>query len=448
MFSLLGIGFFIFAGSAGAAEKIHFFTFDQFRDNDLSSVMGDFGPDESGACLKHHPFGSISIDIHPDSNTKRAGAIVHFSGTVHNEGEFPIVSGRVLVRLVRLGNYVMSAGPNAIEEFIARDGITLGPGETKEISFEHKLPAAVQTNRYAFYFFFDVAKKFALAGLPFSDIDPGGIALLDIEGKEGGIFFDRERVLINDAPYVPTGLSRVFSGGKALSIRVPLRNEQMNEKIVTVMYELFAWSAQDEENSLGTRRESVKLDSRSGKSLSFLIGAPSLPVYFLKITAEAPDGEKSFIGIRLVTERFKPRIIFAGVSALPLQKNIPAAMFACVGNTSATTGEGILFLTLRNRAGVIITTAERKTPIGGTIVYLGRSFRPHISIIEGATLEVKLTDEKKAVYDAVTLIFDCSKDQFLCARTSSRQKIFASFALVSFLGLASLVILRKRNNNA
>lgn len=408
-------------------------------DEELFANFDELGPDETDACFQYYQFQSVAIDLRIDKGNYDEGETITFSGTITNKNAYPLVEGVLRVRIVKSSADNVQ-GPDIIDEFVALEDVALRDREVKNISFTYTLPPRMQEGRHQAFFYFDIAHKFNLAGLPFTDDISGGTVSFHVFGQGGGITFDRANILVNDAPYNLIGFIRNVEAD-TFTISLPIKNEAKSEKTIQVMYDLYQWSAQENANLLKSESDLLILKARESRALIYLIN-PVSPIHYLRVRAQTDDGERAAVFIRLGSRGFKPRINFAGISEFPLFANKSVTLFGCFHNTTAMADEGRFELTLRDSQGNTLASQSRETTIAGGLLFLKGEFLPKTAY-SALTLLAKLYGKDGTLYDGLTLSFDCKTYPSLCpdlGPTMGRMSR-ASVVAIILISLAIVILL-------
>lgn len=405
-------------------------------DEELTANFDELGPDETGACFQYYKFQSVAIDVRTDKENYDEGETITLSGTITNKNAYPLVGGVLRVRMVKSSADNVQ-GPDIIDEFVAVENIALRDREVQNVSFTYALPPRMQEGRHQAFFYFDIAHKFNLAGLPFTDDIYGGTISFNVFGQESGITFDRSKILVNNTPHNLIGFIRNVEAD-TFTISLPIKNETKSEKTIRVMYDLYQWSAQESKNLLKSESELVTLTGGERRTLRYLIN-PVSPVHYLRVRAQTDDGEKAAVFIRLGSSGFKPRINFAGISEFPLSSNKSVALFGCFHNTTAMAGEGRFELALQDPQGNILASKSRQTIIAGGMLFLKEEFLPKTAY-SAIILLARLYGKDGALHDELTLSFDCRTYPLLCQDQGATGWRMSTASIVAIL-LISLAII-------
>ena len=134
-------------------------------------------------CFDYYKFGSVYASISPVSNTNVSGTKVDFKGEIKNENPYPIVDGKLFVKIMRSNDsYKGNDGQDEVDSFVVKEGISIRASSSVPIDFSWEIPAYALSGDYQVSTYFIVDDSFNLSGLSFTTDVVGGIARFKVFG--------------------------------------------------------------------------------------------------------------------------------------------------------------------------------------------------------------------------------------------------------------------------
>lgn len=393
-------------------------------------------------CFEYYHFGSVQTNITADNFYVYAGEDMHFSGTITNKNDYPIVSGTLYVKIFReRGTTKDSNGPDVIDQFIAADNIIIPAGATMPVSFSWKVPQSSKSGNHRLASFFTVAKKFNLLGLSFTDDVIGNAFNFQISGEKSNIQFDKTSVAISGRSYYfAASPPRIPSEDPAV-ISAKVDNSTNSDQTVGIIWKLYKWDSIDPDNLIRTISEKATIKAKSSERIQITIPEADEPVYYLVGELTYKDS-KSIIGIRFVRpEVDKTRLNFPSILSFPIKKNAASVIFACVHNagTSQSVPNGKLKLKISDNSGAIIDEYTYQGPITGEMMAVKKDFISKKNL-DHFFLSAQLWQSGELV-DQANLEYDCSKiDPGLCSPKSNLIIILAIGIIVLLIIIGGIVV--------
>ena len=386
-------------------------------------------------CFDYYKFGSVQVNVESEIASTVSGVPMSFVITIKNENNYPIVEGAVYAKVFKKQNNkdnTQSNGNLLVDQFFIKDDISLDAGGQRIINFDWKVPSYALSGEYQIAMFFTSAKKFNLLGLSFTDDVVGNTVNFAVTGEiEKNIEFDKNAVYINGANYHFAAFPPRFKD-EDIQVETDLVNFTGESQIVPVIYKLYSWDGQTEENLIETKNETIQIDSNETKQLAYTITDKSSPVYYLVVEADWQDS-KSILDIRTVRENVnKVRINFPSITSYPLKQNEKNTLFVCAHNsgTANMVENNKLVISILDENQEEIHQYAYEGPISGAMMGLKDEFIPKEN---HSTFYIKselYTDGQ--LVDSARMKYDCRDiDPMFCSASSS---------------LESLGVLRKGSN--
>lgn len=334
---------------------------------------------ETVSCFDHYKFGSVQANIKTNIPGTVPGVTVPFFGDVKNENQYPIVNGTLYVKIFRVNdnegeNY---NGPDVVDQFVVARDLNLKANESKPIEFEWKVPAFAKSGKYQVATFFVANYKYNLLGLSFTDDVIGNTAEFDVvDGQKIGVYFDKNSVTINDAPYFFASYPPRVDSQKPTKIKATVVNSTSEAVTVPVVFKTFYWDAMHQKNNLQEKESWVSIPARSSSEVSFDVLDKKYPVYLSEIVLKYKD-TKSILNPRFVLEGVdRLRINFPAVKQYPLLKNQEVELFACFHNTADRVVPGRLVIQVLDENSNLIHEHEFFGNISGDMMATLDKFVP------------------------------------------------------------------------
>lgn len=418
-------------------------------------------------CFDYYKFGSVQVDVNSEIGTTVPGVPMTFKATVKNDNSYPIVDGSVYVKIFRKQTDKDQTHANGFflqDQFFAQENISLNAKESKDITFEWKVPSYALPGEYQIATFFVSAKKFNLLGLSFTDDVVGNTFNFTVKGEnKTNVEFNKNTVKVNGSDYHFAAFSPRLSKDEGISIKADLVNSTKEVQVVPVTWTLYSWDGLQKQNIIDTKKETVNLQAGETKNLEYKIQNKDYPVYFLVAEADYRD-TKSILDIRTVRQDVnRTRINFPAVTNYPLKQNEKNTLFVCTHNsgTADVVENNKLVFTLLDENQKEIHKYTYAGKISGAMMGLKEDFTPDKNY-ESFYIKSELYTDNKLV-DSATMKYDCTEftpgkcqGKGLAAQTgeTTNQEKKSSFslpiilgALLFLIGILAIVIYKKKQSS-
>lgn len=318
---------------------------------------------EKAECFEFlEPFSAIA-EVSPEIASGLAGAQMRFFVTAKNENSFPIVDGAIYVKIFQKQANTTNAqknGHNLVDQFFAKEGLSLKPMEVRKMDFLWTIPARAPGGEYLIYtYFVSGGKKFELDGIIHSDVISSGRTYFDIKGQvKSAVMLDRNNIKINNTKVSPVE-EKIFAQDESVVFSVPIINQTSEAQEVKVTYELYKWN-----NSLGSQRvevkeETVSLKAKEAKNLTYEAKDATYPAYYLVVKSQWKSFS-SIVNLRFLRDGVDAlRLGLLGVGSFPIKDVEGNSVFACMQNVGLKTPvQGKLELSLWDNADKLIKKYE------------------------------------------------------------------------------------------
>ena len=330
-------------------------------------------------CGDYYHFNGVKTDIRPDIVKSVSGSSINFSGTIVNTNSYPVVDGKLYVKILRERKAVDSNGPDVLDSFMVRDGINLNAGDSLPISFQWDIPAYALGGNYKLASYFVTSNKFNLAGLTFTDDIVGGLATFVVKGQgTTGVYLKKDGVKINNEPYSFTAYPSVQNATDPVVVTVPIVNTTNKRQIFKIDYDVYKWDTQAPENKLDSKSTVMIVESGKTVYLPIAIRDNNSSVYYTEITLKYMDS-KSILGVRFVRDGVAmPRINFPSINSYPIVSGKTNKIFACFHNASNsnTPVDGKLKMEILIDDNTPILSYEYNGTIFGDMKAVAQDFTP------------------------------------------------------------------------
>lgn len=405
-------------------------------------------PENTVNCFDSYTFGSVQVDVEPSVGSTVPGVPITFSGKLKNDNPYPLVDGSVMVKIFRIDggddSLVHQNGYPVVDQFFAKENISLPAKGEKPVSFDWNIPAFAQSGEYQLAAYFMTAKRFNLLGLPFTDDVTGNKASFRIaSGMDSGVSFDKNAVTLNGQTYRFAAFPPHFTKDESVKAEVKLKNSTNQPQSVTLTWTLSNWAGEREENMLDRKTETVTLAPNETKSLSYETAKATGSVSFLNVAAQYED-TKSLLNIRFVRDGFdETRLNFPSVMSYPLEAGKQNTVFSCLHSTNASiVNDGELTLTLKDTKGNLIHAYTYQGGVTGAMMGVKDGFTPKKTYAD-FTLTATLKNRGKTV-EEVTETYSCREiDPSLCPSDSAFDGAGSNIgkgAILSILGVLVLLL--------
>lgn len=294
-----------------------------------------FATTTNANCSDYYNFNGVEIDIKPNIIQSMAGSEISFFGYILNNNKYPIVDGKLVVKIFRDRKVKDSNGPDVLDTFVVRENISLNAGEKLPIEFKWKIPANGLGGNYKLATYFITSGKFNLAGLSFTDDVVGSMSSFKVAGQlDTGVYFKKDGIKINDKPYFVATYPPIESAIDPVTILVPVINTTKERQIVQTEFNVYKWDAQTVENKIDSALQMVIVEPGKIIYVPITVRDTASSVYYIEAVLKYKDS-KSMVGIRFVRDGVvMPRINFPSVVSYPLVAGKENKIFACFHNAS------------------------------------------------------------------------------------------------------------------
>ncbi len=399
-------------------------------------------------CSDLYKFGSVKVDINPETTATLAGAKARFFLKITNENDYPIVDGSVYVKIFEKQSSADNSQKNGgflVDQFFAKEGLPLKAKESKSLDFLWTVPAWLPAGDYYAFTYFQSAKKMNLQGLTFTDDIAGGRTDFVVKSQfKNSVGFDRNNVKLNDKNYIFINPPARVSKDQEVTIKIPVQNPTSEKQSAVITYELYFWDGLTSSQKIETKQDTVELNPRETKYTSYVTNNNQYPVYYLVAKSKWKD-VSSILDMRFVREGInRGRVNFQGVTKFPVRGGEANTIFACVHNTApddqsslyeTTTysngakGEGDaiveskingkLELSLLDKDGEVVKKYAYTGSITGEIMGFKADLVPDKNY-DNFRVKASLFDDQSKLMDEVVLKYNCGDiDQTKCSVTAA-----------------------------
>ncbi len=420
------------------------------EDEDIDTY---FATTTNASCADYYHFNGVQIDVKPSIIQSVAGADMNFSGSILNNNEYPVVSGRLFVKIFRDRSTKDNNGPDVLDAFVAQDGLSIKAGEKIPVNFKWKIPAYALGGDYKIATYFITSDKFNLAGLSFTDDVVAGLSSFKVLGQQDkGVFLKKDGVKVNNSTYAFAAYPPIQSPIDPVTITVPVTNTTAERVAVKVEFNVYKWDAQSSENKIDTSTKVAVIEPGKTIYMPMVINDNKSSVYYTEVVLKYMDS-KSILGIRFVRNGVTmPRINFPSISSYPLVSGQKNNIFACFHNASNSNApiDGKLKIDILGEDNNPILSYEYDGKIIGEMSAVKQEFVPrstykdfkiHASLFEGS----KLVDEVYIPYSCKEI--DPNNCGFNFGDISSSKWLKLVLEIVGLLILIGLIVLFAKRSN-
>jgi IPT/TIG domain len=406
-----------------------------------------FATTTNADCAEYYHFNGVKSDIRPTLLRAMAGGDVNFVGNVLNTNAYPIVSGKLYVKIFRDRALKDNNGPDVLDSFAVMDGVSIKAGGSIPVKFKWKVPAYALGGDYKLATYFITSDKFNQAGLSFTDDVVGGLSFFKVLGQQDkGVFMKKDGVKVNNIDYSFAAYPPVVNPTQPVSITVPVTNTTTGRIAVKVDFNVYKWDSQSTENLIDTSSKVAVVEPGKTIYMPMVITDNKSSVYYTEVVLNYMDS-KSILGVRFVRDGVAmPRINFPSINSYPLISGQKNKIFACFHNASNinTPVDGKLRIEILTTNNNTIATYEYDGKIMGEMSAVMQDFTPsstykdfriHASLFQGSDL----VDEVYIPYTCKEI--DPTKCGFSFDDISSSKWLKVLLEIVGLLVLIGLIIL-------
>jgi hypothetical protein len=344
-----------------------------------TTVLAQTNNTEPANCFDYYTFGSVyaSLQTHNFNNT--SGTKINFFGEIKNENNYPIVDGKLFVKIMRKNEgYAKNHGQDEIDSFVVKEGISIPANSSVPIDFDWKIPAYAISGQYQLSTYFLIDNSFNMSGLTFtSDVKGEGVYFDVIGEQKGSVYFDRTNMELDQGSYLPISFTPSVSSTSTISISIDLKNDTNQTQRVPVNLELYEWDSQAGKNLLKKDETVYIIDANKSITIPYEVTDTNHSVYYLLAKAQYRDA-KSEVAVRFsrigVNE---PRINFSTITEYPISKGKENLLVTCVHNTNDNDIEyGKVITTILDHEGNQIHQSQYEGKITSAIQGMVSKFKP------------------------------------------------------------------------
>lgn len=409
------------------------------------------------SCFDYYTFGSVQAVLTSSIETVVPGVPVEFSATIQNYNSYPVVGGSLVVKIFRENKdsaVQVAQGNHTVDQFTPLADIDLGAKEQRSYAFTWVPPDELPGGRYYAATYFVTAGRFNLLGLSFTDDIAGNTFPFTVTADNVPIYFDKNSVRLNGAPYRFIGQPVGVPNGP-VSISAEVVNESNEDKEFNVVWFLFRWDTLRTENIVEKQVQRITVPAGGRAPATYTATDEDFSVYLavpvLYTLSNAVHG--SFLNIRFLREQVDvPRINFPSLFKYPLVAGEEATVFSCVHNAGLANlvEDTELSLTLLDDRGRTIHKYTYRGSITGAMMGLADSFVPrrnydNVTLVASLTAGGVLLEEVEVEYRCATLNpgEHCDDEP---GATNGSVFLGGVVAILIVLG-ALLVLVRRKNSN-
>lgn len=400
-------------------------------------------------CFDYYKFGSVQVPVTSEITSTVSGTVMSFTGSIKNDNQYPVVGGKVVVKIFRKQAQMNANGPYVVDQFTAKENINIAASSSQKIDFTWKVPAYAKSGDYQVATFFTSADKFNLLGLTFTDDVIGNRFDFKVVGEQQKLVeFDKNSVKINSEPYYFAAFSPTVETTADGVVSADLLNETNESQTVKVTWKTYWWDAQDKQNLLSTKTEMWTLSKGEKKNLSYKVTDKTHSVYLVMAEVEYKD-TKSIMGVRFSRNGIDiPRINFPAITSFPLTKGTPTTLFSCLHNTNnGSVKDGSLTLKLEDKDGNVFREYKYDGTITSAMMAVKDDFTPsknydNFSIVAELSQGGKVVDSAKMTYNCKDI--DPSKC-FPVSNTNTLIVVFMAIILIFLIAILYFAIKKREH---
>jgi hypothetical protein len=405
------------------------------------------GPSGNIACFDYYRFGSVQADLQANLAQTTPGATLTFSGKVTNDNEYPLVDGKLYVKIFRRDESTFKEGNGnpIVDQFVVAEKIQLVAKGERKVSYEWKVPENARGGEYYAAYFFTTSERYNLLGLSFTDDVVGNQAQFVVTNSRDPktVILEKNNVTLNSKQVPLAAFPLHFKSDETVTAKIRISNPSSEAKSVPVQWNQYTWDAMREENRQNTKTELVSLAPGERKELSYTALITNSSVVYIVATTQ--DGEsKSFVNVRYVKDGIEEtRINFPSLTKFPIKRGEEQTLFACAHSTNVpVVKENKLLLTLKDKNDNIITQYSYDGDIPGAMSGFGQKFTSDKDY-DYVKMEASLYRDGNEM-EKVEVVYDCQViDPSLCSQKGSDGDGFftGKMLIVGVIALTGLIVL-------
>lgn len=416
------------------------------------TVLAQSGNTEPTSCFDYYKFGSVYASLETKNYKNTSGTLANFYGEIKNDNNYPIVDGKLFVKIMRTNDsYEKTGGQDEVDSFVVKEGISIPANSSIPIDFNWQIPGYAISGDYQVSTYFLVDNSFNMSGLPFTTDIVGGVVKFQVVGEQKeGLIFDRTKITINDNTYYTVAFPPVLTATSTADIKFTLTNQTNQIQRVPVTIELYEWDGQASKNLVDTKETTYLVDENSSITIPYTVTDTKHSVYYVLAKAQYRDA-KSEVSVRFTREGIQePRINFSTFTQYPFVKGQENSLVTCVHNTSSNDADfGKVVTSVLDHKGNVIHTSTYEGKITGSIQGLLSKFTPDADY-KNLKIETKIYDKNNNVIDETSVDYVCSSLSEDCEEPSLFFSITTLITTLSTLIVIVLIVylknhMKKRN---
>jgi hypothetical protein len=366
---------------------------------------------EDVSCGVNYQFDGLKFkDFYPEKVTYFQNDTVKVTYTIANEFGSPLVSGDVKVLLMYRAPFDTDRieDDDVIDDLIVHKDVNLQSGDKYTGTFELRIPSRAKPGIYAVNAYFPVKKKFNIAGLTFYTAVPGATTTFEVKGDSyEQILIDKNSTTFNGKRFMFRAPIPMADPNSQISIKAKLLNAEKRDVVVT--YELYKWDDIETRLDSYTKTETVS----DTKDLGYSVSNLPVGVYVARITASSGD-MKSILKVRFYLKGALGRFIWVGLGSFPLMNGDSSKVGFCLSNSAVDPGDASVqfnvsgTITVLDESGNKILEEKYTAPLTAAISGKRINFTAAKQLTK-ATIKADLYDDKGALMDNVTIVYDYTK---------------------------------------
>ncbi len=373
--------------------------------------------EELGNCFDTYKFGSLNINVTPDSSEYNPGDVIVIKGKITNTNNYPLIGVTVAARVLKdIPNANGQAYTTTIEEFILAENITLDAKASIDINESYNIPIKAAKGDYQIYLFGYQENRFNLAGLSFTDDIYGSRFSFKVKGENTqSIYLDQTRTTVGGQKHINHGYITKHNYNNPIEVKIPLKNTTNQEQKVILESTLYKWDGLQKENIEKSNTREIKIPAKGEIEVTEIVDKPDTSVYYLKLKAniaEIPNVQKqqSISNIRFLVEDLnRVRLNWIGFDTFPKAAGQDAKIVTCIHNTNDGIAKDISVETkIIDKWGKEMAKSSYKGDMGGAISGIIADL-PKDKIINQALITSVVKDNEGKVIDTLNITYDCKK---------------------------------------
>lgn len=381
----------------------------------------------TNSCLQYFTPDSVHVTLEPNLESTVSGVPLTFNGTIENTNDYPVVDGRLFVKVFRVPETGGENGPHVVDQFVARDNLNIPAQSTIPITFAWHVPSYATSGQYRLATHFIVADNFSVLGNPASDHITGETVPFAISGEQPSMTaIDRETITVNGEAYVAQAAPPVVAARDSIEVMATVANVgQVADSGATITWRLYEGEIPREEHLLTSEEKSLRIRAGERTRISFSTSRASHPQYLIVGELTWRD-TKSIINIRIAREGLSERsVAFAGSDTFPITAEDEVTLFAClqqIGNAPTPDG-AMVHITMRDADGRIVHE-HRSAAASEQNSVVATQFVPRRGY-DNFTLTTELFANGEQISD-ISLPYDCNLiDPESCLPAAEKRAPFA-----------------------